>query len=63
MVGFVETLVEDNESDGRTTLNVSVSFPEPIPGLSFGIMFTLLASTVDGSAGMGNARQCLNHFQ
>jgi len=63
VVGFVETLVEVNESDWRATLNVSISFPEPVPGLPFGIVFTLLASTVDGSAGTGDARQCLNHFQ
>ena len=62
MVGFVETLVEVNESDGRATLNVSISFPEPIAGLQFEIVFTLLANTVDGSAGTGDARQCLNHF-
>ena len=62
MVGFVETLVEVNESDRRATLNVSISFPAPDPLLQFEIVFTLLASTVDGSAGRGDARQCLNHF-
>ena len=55
MVGFVGTLVEVDESDGRATLNVSISHPAPDPLLQFEIEFTLLASTVDGSAGMSDA--------
>ena len=54
MVGFVETLVEVSESDRRATLNVSISHPAPDPLLQFGIMFTLLANSVDGSAGVGD---------
>ena len=55
MIGFVETLVEVDESDGQATLNVSISFPEPDPLLPFGITFRLFANTKDGSAGMGDA--------
>jgi len=62
VVGFVEPLVQVDESDGQATLNVSISFPEPDPLLQFEIVFTLLANTVDGSAGTSDARQCLNHF-
>ena len=62
MVGFVETLVEFNDSDGRATLNVSISYPSPDPLLHFEIEFTLLANTVDGSASMRDACQCLNCF-
>ena len=62
MVGFVEPLIEVDESDERATLNVSISFPAPDPLLQFEIVFTLLANTVDGSAGTGDAHQCLNHF-
>ena len=49
VVGFVESLVEVDECDGRATLNVSISFPAPHPAfrLGIGIMFTLLAKTVD----------------
>ena len=62
MVGFVDTLVEVDESDGRATLNVSISDPPPDPLLPFEIEFTLLANTVDGSAGTGDTHQCPNHF-
>ena len=64
MVGFVETLVEVDECDGRATLNVSISLPEPDPLLPFGIgiVFTLLVNTVDGSAGMGDAHQFSQQF-
>jgi len=63
VVGFVEPLVEVNESDGRATLNVSISFPTLDLGFPFEIVFTLLANTVDGSAGTGDAHQfLLNRF-
>ena len=53
VVGFVDTLVEVNETDGQATLNVSISFPPPaIPGVpEFQLMFTLLVGSTDGSAG------------
>jgi len=62
VVGFVETLVEIDESGGRATLNVSISDPPPDEEARFELMFTLLANTVDGSAGRGDACQFLNHF-
>ena len=62
MVGFVETLVEVDERDGRATLNVSISDPLPNPLLRFEIEFTLLANTVDGSAGTSDAHQFSHHF-
>ena len=57
MIGFVETLVEVDESDGQATLNVSISFPEPDPLLPFLIMFRLNANMMSITAGMGNAFQ------
>ena len=52
MVGFVDTLVEVNETDGQATLNVSISHPLPMPGLrGLGIMFQLLVGSTDGSTG------------
>ena len=62
MLGFVETLVEVNESDGRATLNVSISHPAPDPLFQFKIVFTLLANTVDGSAGMGDCSSIFLSF-
>ena len=66
MVGFLETLVEVDECDGQAiaTLNVSISFPAPDPllPLGIGIMFTLLANTVDASAGTGDAHQFSQPF-
>ena len=54
VVGFVDTLVEVNETDGQATLNVSISSPLPTPGvLGFEIMFTLRVNSIDGSAGRG----------
>ena len=54
MVGFVETLVEVNETDGNATLNVSISMPEgPIQ-----IMFSLRVDSIDGSAGIDGTPQC-----
>ena len=58
----MKTLVEVNETNGRATLNVSISHPAPDPLLQFEIEFTLLANTVDGSAGTGDAPQFLKHY-
>ena len=52
MVGFVNTLVEVNETDGLATLNVSISSPLPDPTLPFQINFSLNVASVEGSAGM-----------
>ena len=59
MVGFVETLVEVDESDGQATLNVSISFPDPDSFFWFEIMFRLDATMMNITAGMltGNAPQ------
>ena len=54
MVGFVDTLVEVNETDGNATLNVSITMPEgPIQ-----IMFSLRVDSIDGSAGRDGIHQC-----
>ena len=51
VVGFVDTLVEVNETDGQATLNVSISSPQPVPGVpGLQIMFSLLMNSLDGSA-------------
>ena len=55
VVGFVDTLVEVNETDGQATLNVSISSPQPDPALRFEIMFSLNVNSVDGSAGMDDS--------
>ena len=52
VVGFVDTLVEVNETDGQATFNVSISFPQPNPFYGFEIMFRLNVASVEGSAGM-----------
>ena len=62
VIGFVETLVEVDESDGQATLNVSISFPEFVAGLQFQIMFRLNANMMDITAGMGHAYNFLNDF-
>ena len=52
VVGFVDTLIDVNETDGQATLNVSISSPQPmlgVPGLQ--IMFSLRVNSMDGSAG------------
>ena len=49
MVGFVDTLVEVNETDGQATLNVSITQPLPMSGLQ--IMFALRVDSMDDSAG------------
>ena len=52
VVGFVDTLVEVNETDGQATLNVSISSPQPTPGVpGLRIMFALCVDSMDGSAG------------
>ena len=57
VIGFVETLVEVDESDGQATLNVNITFPAPDPLLPFLIMFRLDATMMSITAGMGNAFQ------
>ena len=53
VVGFVDTLVEVNESDGQATLNVSITSPLPVPWFwGFDIMFNLSVASMEGSAGM-----------
>ena len=54
MVGFVETLVEVNETDGNATLNVSITMPEGL----IQIMFSLRVDSMDGSAGRDGIHQC-----
>jgi len=51
-IGFMETLVKVNESIGEATLNVNLILNSSI---HFEIMFSLFASTMDDSAGIGNA--------
>ena len=59
VVGFVDTLVEVNETDGQATLNVSISSPQPDPAVrALQIMFTLLVNSIDGSAGRDGVPQC-----
>ena len=58
VVGFVDTLVEVNETDGQATLNVSISFPAPDPLLGLQIIFALRVDSVDGSAGRDVIPQC-----
>ena len=47
MVGFVETLVGINETDGQATLNIAVSAPQD----RIEIMFFLIVESMVGSAG------------
>ena len=54
MVGFVDTLVEVNETDGNATLNVSITMPEGL----IQIMFSLHVDSMDGSAGRDGIHQC-----
>ena len=54
MVGFVDTLVEVNETDGNATLNVSITMPEG----AIQIMFSLRVDSMDGSAGRDGIHQC-----
>ena len=57
VVGFVDTLVEVNETDGQATLNVSISSPQPDPTLAFEFMFSLNVVSTDGTAGMDDILQ------
>ena len=50
VVGFVDTLVEVNETDGNATLNVSITMPGPEVA-AIEIMFSLRVDSSDGSAG------------
>ena len=61
MVGFVDTLVEVNETNGQATLNVSISSPQPEPYLEFEINFSLNVASMEGSAGMDDISQCVCH--
>ena len=61
MVGFVDTLVEVNETDGQATLNVSISSPQPDPTLEFEINFSLNVASMEGSSGMDDISQCVCH--
>ena len=58
VVGFVDTLIEVNETDGQATLNVSISSPLPDPTLRFEITFGLSVGSVEGSAGMEDIPRC-----
>jgi len=53
-IGFVETLIEVNESIGEATLNVNMRLNSSI---QFEIMLFLFANTMIDSSGMGNATQ------
>ena len=54
MVGFVDTLIDVNETDGQATLNVSISCPLPMPGVP-GIH--LLVNSMNDSAGRNGIPQ------
>ena len=58
MVGFVETLVDVNETDGQATLNIAVSAPQD----RIEIMFFLIVESLVGSAGMIDIPQCCELF-
>ena len=59
VVGFVDTLVEVNETDGQATLNVSITQPLPVPGFPLGIMFSLRVDSINDSAGrVGIPQSC-----
>ena len=63
VVGFVDTLVEVNETDGQATLNVSIISPLPVPGipeLQIKIMFSLRVDSMYDSAGRDDILQCCN---
>ena len=61
VIGFVDTLVEVNETDGQATLNVSISSPQPDPISIFEIMFSLNVASVEGSASTEDISQCICH--
>ena len=59
MVGFVETLVDVNETDGQATLNIAVSAPQD----RIEIIFSLIVESIVGSAGtidILNVMNCLS---
>ena len=56
MVGFVETLVDVNETDGQATLNIAVSAPQD----RIEITFSLIVESVVGSAGMIDTLNVVN---
>ena len=59
VVGFVDTLVEVNETDGQATLNVSITQPLPMPGFPLGIMFSLRVDSTNDFAGrVGIPQSC-----
>ena len=58
MVGFVETLVDVNETDGQATLNIAVSAPQD----RIEIIFSLIVESVVGSAGTIDISQCCELF-
>ena len=58
VIGFVDTLIEVNETDGLVTLNVSITSPLPDPALRFECIFSLNVGSVEGSAGMDDIPQC-----
>ena len=55
-IGFMEILIEVNESIGEATLNVSLTINSSI---QFEIMFSLFPNTMNGLTGMGNVTQCI----
>ena len=62
VVGFVDTLIEVNETDGQATLNVSIISPLPMPGVpGLQIMFCLCVDSMDGSAGREDILQCRDY--
>ena len=62
VVGFVNTLVEVNETDGQATLNVSITHPLPMPGVpGIQVMFFLHVDSMDGSAGRDDIHQCRDY--
>ena len=58
MVGFVETLVDVNETDGQATLNIAVSAPPD----RIEITFSLTVECMVGSAGTIDIPQCCELF-
>ena len=58
MVGFVETLVDVNETDGQATLNIAVSAPQD----RIEITFSLIVESMVGSAGTIDIPQCCELF-
>ena len=58
MVGFVETLVDVNETDGHATLSIAVSAPQD----RIEITFNLIVESMVGSAGTIDIPQCCEFF-